>query len=71
LRGLRGCAGGEQGKDGNRGAGARLLIQNRSLERQPDVVRHRKLEALTHYANDRDVLVSELHGASEHVWIAA
>jgi hypothetical protein len=37
------------------------------LERQPHVVRDRKLEALTHDPNHRGVLVSELHVASEHV----
>ena len=30
-----------------------------------------KLEALAHDANHRGVLVSELHVASEHVWITA
>ena len=48
-----------------------VLIEDSGLERQPHVVRDRKLEALTHDPDHRGVLVSELHVASEHVWIAA
>ena len=47
------------------------MIETSGLERQPHVVRDRKLEALTHDADHREVLAAELDVTPEHVGVAA
>ena len=71
LRRLEGRAGREQAEDGDAGARTRRLVQHLHPQRHPQLVRDRELEAFPHHADDRRVLVAELHAAAEHIGIAA
>ena len=71
LRGLECLTFSQRAEDRDGRARARRLIQNRGLQRHPQLMRYREGEALAHHAHDRRVLVAELHRASEHIRIAA
>ena len=71
LRRLEGRAGREHAEDGDAGTRTRRLVQHLGPQWHPHVVRDRELETFAHHADDRHVIVTKLHAAAEHRWIAA
>ena len=70
LRRLKGHAGCEQAEHRNGGTRPRRLVQDVRPQRHPQLVRDGERKAVAHHADHRRVLVSELHGAAEHIGIA-
>ena len=71
LRRLEGRAGREHAEDRDGGTRTRRLVQDVGPQRHPQLVRDGEREAFAHHADHRRVLVSELHGAAEHIGVAA
>ena len=70
LRRLEGRAGCEHAEDRDGGTRTRRLVQDVRPQRHPQLVRDGEREAFAHHADHRRVLVSELHGAAEHIGVA-
>ena len=70
LRGLEGRAGSEHAEDRHRGTRTRRLVQAVGAQRHPQVVRDGEREAFAHHPDHRRVIVSQLHGAAEHIGVA-